>query len=278
MVDGKPPYGDDDALEPATAREPLRPTRRRLLALAFGAAAVPLTVALAQKYSLAATGRIKAIAFDAFPIFDLRPVFAKTKALFPEQGDKFRDLWFQKLFAYTWLRTTARRYVPFDDVIAESFDYAADATGAGLGANERDQLLDAFWTLPVWPDVPDQLRQFREQGLRLAFLSNMSERMLVANMRHNGIESLFDASISTDRVRAFKPAPEAYALAAHRLGLSKHEIAFAAFAAWDAAGASWFGYPTAWVNRLGLPAETVGAPSVRMGRDLTVLADLVRGS
>jgi 2-haloacid dehalogenase len=99
--------------------------------------------------------------------------------------------------------------------------------------------------------------------------------MLRANMRRTGVERFFEAALSTDRVRAFKPAPEAYQLGVEAFGLRKGEIAFAAFAAWDAAGASWFGYPTAWVNRLGQQTESFGAPPTLAGRDLAVLNDLL---
>jgi 2-haloacid dehalogenase len=249
-------------------------SRRRFIALAAGAAAFPAAVTLGSGTSQAAT-RIRAVAFDAFPIFDPRAVFTTAVELVPQRGEDLRLLWFQKLFAYTWLRTTAGRYASFDDVVAESLDYAAGAIGVDLDRRKRDRLVGAFWNLPVWPDVTDQLRRLHARGVRLAFLSNMSEAMLTANMRHNGIEPFFDSVLSTDRVRAFKPAPEAYALGVRELGLTRDEIAFAAFAAWDAAGASWFGYPTAWVNRLMQPPETVGAPAARTGRDLTVVSALI---
>jgi 2-haloacid dehalogenase len=250
-------------------------TRRQFMASASALAAVPLASAF-DGSAYGASQAIKAIAFDAFPIFDVRAVFATVNDLFPGRGDGLRDVWFQKLFAYTWLRTSARRYAPFEDVISESLDYAAGASGISLAAAQRDRLIGAFWMLPVWPDVPERVRALRAQGLRLAFVSNMSDAMLTANLRHNGLASLFEATLSTDRVSAFKPAPEAYALAERELGLANAEIGFAAFAAWDAAGASWFGFPTAWVNRLGQPPEAVGAPKVRSGRDLAVVAELVR--
>lgn len=132
--------------------------------------------------------------------------------------------------------------------------------------------------MELWPDVVERLGAFQQRGLRLAVLSNLSEAMLRANMRRTGIEHFFQAVLSTDRVRAFKPAPEAYRLGVEAFGLEKEEIAFAAFAAWDAAGASWFGYPTAWVNRLGQPAESFGAPPTIVGRDLAVLNDLMHRS
>ena len=48
--------------------------------------------------------------------------------------------------------------------------------------------------------------------------------------------------------------------------IPKEQIAFAAFAGWDAAGAKWFGYRTFWVNRAGQPAEVLGAePDATVG-------------
>ncbi len=245
--------------------------RRRLLHATVGAAVLPF---LAAGSAVLADEGIKAVAFDAFPIFDPRPIVATAAAVFPDRGEALSRTWFQKIFADTWLRTSAREYLPFTDVAAECLDYACRAAALPLDADARERLLATFWNLPVWPDAMAQLDRLRARGVKLAFLSDMSEAMLRANMRRNSIEPLFEAALSTDAVQAFKPAPEAYALAMQALGLRKQEIGFAAFAAWDAAGASWFGYPTAWVNRQAQQPEP-GAPAVRTGRDLSVVAQLL---
>lgn len=62
-----------------------------------------------------------------------------------------------------------------------------------------------------------------------------------SNMRANSIESVLEQTMSTDRVQAFKPYPDAYQVGPDAVGLSKEEIAVTAFAGCDAAGASWFG-------------------------------------
>jgi hypothetical protein len=51
---------------------------------------------------------IKAVAFDAFPIFDPRPVFALADQMFPGSGlsDERRT----RQFEYTWLRVAVHRY------------------------------------------------------------------------------------------------------------------------------------------------------------------------
>jgi len=164
---------------------------------------------------------IKAITFDAFPIYDPRSIFAALEQRFPEQGQALSKLWFTKLFPYTWLRTTAHRYVGFEVVAAQAFDAAASTLGVAATAADRDVLVAAFSQMELWPDVVERLGEFQQLGLRLAFLSNLSEPMLRANMRRTGVEGFFEAVLSTDRVRAFKPAPEAYQLGVGAFGLKK---------------------------------------------------------
>jgi 2-haloacid dehalogenase len=64
-------------------------------------------------------------------------------------------------------------------------------------------------------------------------------------------------------------------MAIDALGLRREEILFAAFAGWDAAGAKTFGYPTFWVNRLGLPLEELDVVPDGSGRDLTDLLKFI---
>jgi 2-haloacid dehalogenase len=115
--------------------------------------------------------------------------------------------------------------------------------------------MNAYLELRTWPDVPQALALLKAAGIRLAVLSNFSQRMLMANFKNSGLQSLFDHLLSTDRVGNFKPSPRAYQMAERALGIHREQILFAAFAAWDAVGAKWFGLPTVWVNRQNSPAE-----------------------
>ena len=252
--------------------------RRRFLTLSAGgvatgaALASPVgSLAFAADHSV----KIKAIAFDAFPIFDPRPAFKVVKELFPERGDDLRKAWFRKIFGYTWLRTSGSRYKNFWHVMEDALQFSAANMGLALTAEKQKTILDAFLHLPVWGDVTPALQELKNRNLRLAFLSNMTEDMLRSNLRHNDIEPYFEFVLSTDRVQAFKPAPQAYQLGIDAFGPKKEEIAFAAFAGWDAAGAKWFGYPTVWVNRLGFSMERLDAQPDALGVNMQVLTDFV---
>ena len=46
--------------------------------------------------------RFKAVAFDAFPIFDPRPVFELAETLYPSRGAHLRNAWRTRQFEYQW--------------------------------------------------------------------------------------------------------------------------------------------------------------------------------
>jgi 2-haloacid dehalogenase len=160
--------------------------RRHFIAMVAAGAMMPLPGTSRAKPS--ASVPIKAVAFDAFPIFDPRSIFTEVKQRFPQGGEAFSELWFAKLFPYTWLRTTARQYAGFEVVAAEAFDAAAATLDITATAADRDALVGAFSQMELWPDVVERLGELQKRGLRLAFLSNLSETMLRANMRRANIE------------------------------------------------------------------------------------------
>ncbi|OAI57056.1 haloacetate dehalogenase [Acidobacteria bacterium SCGC AG-212-P17] len=219
--------------------------------------------------------KIKAIAFDAFPIFDPRPVFALAEELFPGNGITLSDEWRVRQFEYTWLRVVAQRYADFWQVTEDALVYAANKLKLDLTAQKREKLMSGYLNLKTWPDVPPALSSLKKSGLKLALLSNFTQHMLQANIKSAGLAGIFEEVISTDQARTFKPDPRAYQLGIESLGLQRHQILFAAFAGWDAAGARLFGYPTFWVNRLKLPPEELDAVPDASGGSLLDLVQFL---
>jgi 2-haloacid dehalogenase len=220
-----------------------------------------------------ATGRprFQAIAFDAFPIFDPRSVAARCEALFPGRGGELVQMWRTRQFEYTWLRTAAGRYADFERITEESLAFAADALNLDLTAEKRDRLLQNHFELKTWPDVIPVLTSLRDAGLPLALLSNFTPGMLNSCIKSAGLDGMFSEILSTGSAQTYKPDPRAYALGEATLKLPRHRILFVAFAGWDAAGAKLFGYPTFWVNRLGLPSERFGPVPDATSTDLGAL-------
>lgn len=251
--------------------------RRRMLALTAGGlvASALGPPSLAQ----ATTARqFRAVAFDALAIFDPRPIFSLAEALFPGKGAALSDAWRTRQFEYQWLHALSGRYEDFWRTTEDALVFAAKLLQLELTPKTRAHLMQAYLELNTWPDVPSALRSLREAGVRLAFLSNMTTKMLEAGIRNAGLDGLFEHVLSTDQRRTYKPDPRAYELALDAFKLRREEIVFAAFAGWDAAGAKWFGYPTFWANRLHAPGEEFNVRPDAIGGDLTDLVRFVNAS
>jgi 2-haloacid dehalogenase len=218
---------------------------------------------------------IRAICFDLFTLFDPRSVVEAARAVAPEHAVALCEAWRTRQFEYAWLRATAGRYTDFAAVTRDALEYAARARGIHLSVDARESLVAAYSKLEPWPDTHAALTAWKAAGLRLAPLANYSPRMLAPLIEHGGLSGMFDALISTDAARTYKPDPRAYALGVSTLGLAREEIAFSAFGGWDAAGACWFGYPTFWVNRLGVAREELAPSYDGTGASLAELARFV---
>jgi hypothetical protein len=54
--------------------------------------------------------------------------------------------------------------VGFEEILAESLEYAAASASAPLSSAAAAEILATFSALDVWPDVRDRLRQLKAAG------------------------------------------------------------------------------------------------------------------
>jgi 2-haloacid dehalogenase len=252
-------------------------TRRQLLvgtALA-ASAAIQFASGSALAQSPSASKTIKAVAFDAFTIFNPFSVDDVIEERFHMKGQQLATAWRTRIFEYCWLRTLNQTYVDFWQVLNDSLTFAFKAATIELEPDVRARLMDSFLQLKPRSDSVAALNSMRQAGIRLAYVSNFTEKMLLTISRNAGIADWFEHYLTTDRVKAFKPDPRAYKMAEDKFKLRREEIVFAAFGGWDAAGAKSFGLNTFWVNPLGVPVEELGEAPDRVGSTLTELATYV---
>jgi 2-haloalkanoic acid dehalogenase type II len=154
---------------------------------------------------------IKALVFDAHgTLFDVFSVTALCDQLFPGGGTALAQLWRSKRLQYTLLGSLMGRYKDFWQLTADGLLYASQSLKLDLTASKQRQLMDAYLSLTVFPDVRPGLQGLKQLGLRLAILSNGEPKMLDAAARNAGIATLLDATISADELKAFKPSPRVY--------------------------------------------------------------------
>lgn len=219
--------------------------------------------------------KIRAVCFDLFTLFDPRSVVAVAGRHVPERSAEFCEQWRSRQFQYAFLRAAAGRYVDFETTTFDALRFAEASRGITLSDEARRAMVGAYSELEPWPDTRETLANLRAAGLRLAPLANYTPAMIERLLKNAGLTDAFDARISTHAAQTFKPDPRAYALGVERFALPREAIAFAAFGGWDAAGAKWFGYPTFWVNRLGVAAEALAPGADATGPSLTELSAFV---
>lgn len=218
--------------------------------------------------------------FDAYgTLFD---VAAAARQAASEQGfEALRDTWPEvaghwrlKQLQYTWLRAVADAHADFWDVTQDGLDWALEAAGLQGDAKLRQRLLDLYWELQAYPEVPDMLKALKDGGLQTAILSNGSPPMLDGAVESAGIGDLLDDVLSVESVGVFKPHVRVYDLVQQRFGCAREEVLFVSSNGWDAAGASGYGFVTAWVNRANEPMDRLPWTPAHVLADLTTIPDL----
>src|SRR5262249_53260981 len=142
--------------------------------------------------------RVTAIAFDAFAIFDPRPILKTVEDLFAENAKQIIEVWQSRQFTYQWLRLLGHRYKNFWDVTRDALDYALLQCGLGEHDKEIDLVMAGYRHLQAWPDVLPALQQIKSENLKVCFLSNMTTEILNQGIRNSNLHEYIDIVISTD--------------------------------------------------------------------------------
>ena len=112
-----------------------------------------------------------------------------------------------------------------------------------------DQVLQAFRSLTVHPDVAEGLQDLRTLHLRVVTLSNGAAAVADGLLSRAGIRDLVEQVLTVDDAPLWKPAREAYEYAAEACDVPIEECLLVAAHPWDLHGASRAGMATAWLNR-----------------------------
>ena len=216
--------------------------------------------------------KLDALVFDAYgTLFDVHSVLRRCESLWPGKGAAISAAWRAKQLEYTWQRSLMRAYKPFSEVTRDALEQCCEAMGLSLSASQANELMLEYQRLALFPDVNDTLQKLAGKK---AVLSNGSPDILDPLMKHSGLR--FDAVLSVDELKIFKPAPEVYALAVKRLGVAADRIGFVSSNCWDALGAKAFGFRVFWINRSGAPLDRLGPRPDAILKTLGDLPEVLR--
>lgn len=141
------------------------------------------------------------LTFDCFgTLIDWRHgIRATGELLFPGRGDAF-------LGAYVDIEAEVEKegpFKPYRDVLAETTRRIARRLSLEL---RRDDATALASTIPYWPafaDVGPALRELRDQGWKLALLTNCDRDLIALTQLRLPVP--FDAVVTAEDVSAYKP-------------------------------------------------------------------------
>ena len=220
--------------------------------------------------------------FDAYgTLFDVAAAARSAasepgRETFARHWPAIAEKWRLKQLQYTWLRAVMGEHVGFWQVTQDGLDWALEAEGLSGDADLRERLLQLYWELEAYPEVPTMLAALKEAGKDTAILSNGAPDMLDGAVKSAGIGALLDDVLSVESVGIFKPARVVYDLVGQRFGCAPEEVLFVSSNGWDACAAAGYGFNTVWVNRAGDPVDRLPAAPDRQLTDLSGIPDLAR--
>jgi len=229
---------------------------------------------------------IKALVFDVFgtcvdwrgSIIRELEAFGRDKGLtadWPALADEWRREGYLRGIAR--IRSGEMPYVSSDELFSRKLDELLPNYGvSGLTEQEKAELARAWRRLDPWPDTVPGLHQLKANFF-ISPLSNGSFPTLTSMAKRAGMP--WDCIITTELRHTFKPAREAYLLAAELLDCRADQLMLVAAHDSDLRGAQAAGLHTALVPRpleWGADAPALPPPDPSFDYVATAFLDLAR--
>lgn len=190
----------------------------------------------------------KAFVFDAYgTLYDLRSVESAVELSFSAHGRLITHVRRMNQLGYSWLATLMGQYEDFWCLTLRSLEYTLQSLNLSFNVQLLQDIASSYLTLTPFDDAQRCLEQLAP--LPRAILSNGTRSMLSTLTANSKLDHLFDHILSVDENRAFKPAPQAYALVEAVLGVGRHEVVFVSSNGFDICGAKSFGFTVVRVAR-----------------------------
>src|SRR5688572_15325221 len=207
------------------------------------------------------------VAFDVNEtLLDLAPVRAALVEL-GQPADLLPTVFARTLltgFATAAAGTWCRFRDAFDAALAQAVD---------LSAADRGRVAEAFLELAPHPDVEPALRRLTAAGVRVVTLTHGSPGVAEAGLERGGVGALVERSLSSEVIRAWKPAREVYLWAAGVCDVAPERMALVAAHAWDVHGALRAGLSGAWFPRTERAYPGVYDPAALVAGDVAGAVD-----
>ena len=142
-------------------------------------------------------------------------------------------------------------WMPYREVLTSGLAWAAEREGLKLPEGGAEAFVRAWPDMPVFEDAGPALTALREQGWRLAILTNCDDDLFATTRPRLPVE--FDLWVTAQEVGSYKPDLGHFRRFADKVEVTK---------------SNWIHVANSWVHDI-LPAARMGLRSVWVDRDLT---------
>lgn len=213
-------------------------------------------------------------------VFDVNETLLDLKALDVHFERVFGDaavrgMWFAQVLRSAMVADITGHYTDFGTVGGAALDMTAARQGVDLSAEDRQAILGGMLTLPPHPEVPAALARLRDAGLRMAALTNSTQKAAETQLTNAGLIDYFERALSVELSRRYKPAADVYRMAAGRLGVTTDQMRMVAAHNWDITGAMRAGCAGAFITRPGMVLGPLDETPDIIGDDLAEVAEQI---
>ncbi len=214
-------------------------------------------------------------------VFDVNETLIDIESIAPLFGELFGDErvlreWFGQLVMFSMTATLAEYYVDFFTLGQGVFRMLGDIHRVNITDHDVHRLQAQMRTMPAHPDVAEGLRRLRDNGFRLATLTNSPHKPgAMTPLENAGLADFFEQQLSVESCRAFKPSPAVYRHVCQELDVAPADCMMVAAHVWDTLGAQNVGFSAALITRPGnppLPVDGLPQPNLVVS-DLRQLAE-----
>lgn len=125
-------------------------------------------------------------------------------------------------FARAESAVEAGAFRPYTEVLRRTFAAMAKDLGFAPGSGELETLVESLPRWPLFHDTVASLRALRSAGHRLAVISNVDAALFQATAA--ALEVEFEAVITAEQARCYKPGVEIFELALQRLQVAPERV------------------------------------------------------
>jgi 2-haloacid dehalogenase len=190
------------------------------------------------------------LGFDVYgTLIDTHGIIDTLERFIGNRAAEFSRAWRDKQLEYSFRRGLMQNYENFAVCTGNAFDFTASCLNVSFSAEDKQEILAAYRTLPAFGDVAEGLARAKKSGYRMFAFSNGNADAVEALLKNAGIREYFIGVVSTDEMKSYKPNPGAYSHFLRRAGALGSDAWLVSSNPFDVIGAVSAGMRAAWVKR-----------------------------